>query len=74
MGGDGEPERSATVDHEAVVCLNVQATEGGAAGIVDGGADGLAAAVHLGRKRHIAQIAAADSYAGDGSRSRDAAA
>lgn len=54
--------------------LHAQPRERRAIGIVAYRADGIARTVHLGRKLHLTQIAAADGYAGDGSRSVDAAA
>ena len=74
MGGDGEPEVATTIDHEAMASRYVQTRERGTVGIVAGGIDGVARAIDLGREGHVAQIVAADGYAGDGCRGCDAAA
>lgn len=74
LSGDGEPEVATTIDYEGVTCRNVQTRERGTVGIVAGGIDGITRAINLGREGHIAQIVAADGYAGDGCRGSDAAA
>ena len=62
------------IHHEAVASHHVQTRERRAIGIVACRVDGIARAIHLGRKLNLTQIAAADNDAGDGSRSGDAAA
>lgn len=62
------------VDHEAVASRHIQSRKRGTVSIVAGRVDGIARTIDLGRERDIAQVAAADSYAGDGSRGVDAAA
>ena len=74
FSGDGEPKATTTIDHETMTCRYIQTRERGAVGIVTGGADGVARTIDLGREGHIAQIVAADGYAGDGCRGSDAAA
>ena len=74
LGGDGEPKATTTIDHETMTCRYIQTRERGTVGIVAGGIDGIARAIDLGREGHIAQIVAADGYAGDGCRGSDTAA
>jgi len=74
LRGDGEPSCAVTINHKAVACRNVQPRERGTSGIVAGGADGIARAVHLCREGHVAKSRAADGYAGDGCRDGDSLA
>ena len=74
VSGDGKPEVAATIDHDAVTSRNVQTRERGTVGIMAGGIDGITRAIDLSREGHVAQIVAADGYAGDRSRGSDAAA
>ena len=74
LSGDGEPKVTTAIDHETMASCYVQTRERGTVGIMAGGIDGITRAINLGREGHIAQIVAADGYAGDGCRGSDAAA
>ena len=74
LSNDGEPDRAAMIDYKVVVGCYIQARERGTIGIVAGGGDGFARAVHLGCEGHLTQIGAADDYTGDRCRSSNAAA
>ena len=62
------------INHKAVTSCNVQTRERSAVGIMAGGIDGIARAVHFGCEGYVAQIHAADGNAVQGSRGVHAAA
>ena len=71
---DGVPHSPAAIDYKAVARLHVQSRERSAIGIVAGGDDGIARAIHLGRERHIAEVRTADGHTCDGCRGCHASA